>query len=286
VAVADAGGDGLLLAAGPDKLTTWYGATGQLHKSWTAGHGELHAAACSGDHRKVYTAGRDGMVRVWDVATAQLLHAWRAHRTPVRAIALVADDTLITAGQDGQLIVWSAPEGTRKRALVGGGTPIHCLAAAAGRVAAGTADGQIRLWSTSGQPLNTLAAHRQEVTALVFYANAARLASCSADATARIWDISHGRCLATIRPQQGPIRQICVSPDEQTLATTGYKLVLWDAVTGQERSVMTDPPGFVSCAAFSPDGRRLITGYDNGAVRLRRLPARRAAEGTGLDGIP
>ena len=63
VAVADAGHDGLLLAASrEDQLTTWHSATGQLRQSWNAGHGELRAVVCSSDCRKVFTAGRDGTV--------------------------------------------------------------------------------------------------------------------------------------------------------------------------------------------------------------------------------
>jgi WD40 repeat protein len=179
---------------------------------------------------------------------------------------------LITASE-AEIIVWDARGRRRTRVLSGASGAIRCLAASADLVAAGTAHGRIHVWNgASGHLLHTLTGHEQEVTSLAFYAGGARLASSSADATARIWDVRAGMCRATIRPQQGPILGVCVSRDEQTLATTGYKLVLWDARTGQERSVVTDPPGFVSCAAFSPDAQRLITGYDNGAVRLRRLP--------------
>jgi WD40 repeat protein len=276
VAVADAGDAGLLAAGREDRLTSWDSATGRLRNSWTAGHGELRAAACSADHRTVFTAGRDGMVRAWNIESAKLLHAWRAHQGAVQAMAFMARDAgLVTAGQDGAVVVWNAPRGTQRRVLAKPGSAMRCLAASAdGLLAAGTADGQIRLWNaTTGQPQRTPRGHEQEVTSLVFYAGGTRLASSSADTTAKVWDVSTGQCRAIIRPQQGPILGVCVSRDGQTLATTGYKLVLWDALTGQERSVVADPPGFVSCAAFSPDAKRLITGYGDGAVRLRRLAA-------------
>jgi WD40 repeat protein len=189
------------------------------------------------------------------------------------------DGGLITAGEEGAVFAWSK-RGTGRRMLVQPSDVICCLAASeTGVVAAGGAEGAIRLFdSASGQWLGTLAGHRQEITGLVFYGGGTRLASCSTDGTARIWDVSTRKCRATLRPQQGLIRGLCISADGETLATTGYKLVLWDAVTGQERSVVADPPGFVACAAFSRDGRRLVTGHGNGAVRLRRLADNVAAK--------
>jgi WD40 repeat protein len=274
VAVVDLGREGLLLAASRDgQLTTWQSDTGQLRNSWSTAHGELATAVCSSDCRSVYTAGSDGVVRVWDIASAELLHEWRAHASAVRAIALMDGGTkLLTASNNGEICVWDVANEDRRRQIAALGETISCVAASReGLLAVGDGKGQIRLVSAAvGQTVATLVGHEQEVTSLVFYAGGTRLASSSSDATARIWDASTGECLAIIRPQQGPVLRVCVSDDGETLATTGYKLVLWDAVTGQERSVVMDPPGFASCADFSGDGLRLVTGYDNGAVRLRR----------------
>jgi WD40 repeat protein len=275
VAVADAGPSNLLLAASKDdRLTTWNAATGQLGASWDAEHGELRAAVCFADGRQAVTAGSDGMVRVWDVASTKLERTWRAAPSGVLAVALAADGAkLVTAADNGSVALWNARNGSLLGSFESSGEVVQSLAVSPqGNVAGGTARGRIHFWNgTAGKRLRTIDAHAGPVHALTFYARESRLVSGSADTTAKIWDSNTGECLATMRPQQGPIDGVCVSADGQTLATTGYKLVLWDAATGQERSVVMDPPGFVSCATFSSDGLRLITGYGNGAVRLRRI---------------
>jgi WD40 repeat protein len=105
---------------------------------------------------------------------------------------------------------------------------------------------------------------------VVFYPDGRQLASCSSDATVRIWDLATGKCHTTIRPHQGGLLSVAISSDGQTLVTTGYKLSLWDAVTGQERCGLGDGRGLSWCAAFSADGKQLFSGYDNGVARLRR----------------
>ncbi len=193
----------------------------------------------------------------------------------MRNLALVGDDTtLASAGDDGAVILWDvrAP-GTKRRVLAQLSTAANCVAASAdgSRVAAGAADGAVRLWNaSSGQLLATLRGHQEAVNSVVFYPGGRQLASCSADATARIWDLATGKCLATIRPHQGGLLGVAISADGQTLVTTGYKLSFWDAVTGQERCGLGEGRGLSWCAAFSADGKQLFSGYDNGTVRLRR----------------
>ncbi|MES1212956.1 MAG: serine/threonine-protein kinase [Singulisphaera sp.] len=277
VAVMDGGADGTLVAASCDgSLRIWQSSTGQLLNSWQTDHGKLRAAARSKDGRRVLTAGEDGLVRVWDVKSAKLVHAWRAGETPVVAVALMPDGAqAIIATEDGALVAWNMAEKIQQRVLAGSGS-LYCAIATSsnGAIAAGTDDGRITLWSgTEDESPRTFLGHQQRITGLVFYMDGTWLGSSSTDSTARIWDVATGRCRVTMRPQQGPIHGICVTQDGETLGTAGYKLVLWDAITGQERAVLEDPPGFVTCAAFSRDGRRLIAGYGNGAVRLRRLPA-------------
>ena len=265
----------LLTGSRADRISLWHAPTRYLQSSWTARHGEISSLALSADGQTAFSAGRDGMVRAWNVASAKLLGAWRAHAGPVRSLALVGDGTtLASAGEDGAVILWNAFSlGTMRRTLAQMSVAANCVAASAdgASVAAGAADGAIRLWNTSnGELLATLSGHQKEVNSVVFYPDGRQLASCSSDATARIWDLTTGECHTTIRPHQGSLLSVAISSDGQTLVTTGYKLSLWDAVTGQERCGLGDGKGLSWCAAFSADGKQLFSGYDNGIARVRR----------------
>jgi WD40 repeat protein len=61
----------------------------------------------SQDGRRLFTSGDDGEIRVWDVASGQLLLTLRGHPMETR-LALQPDDTLVSASIDG-IRFWRAP---------------------------------------------------------------------------------------------------------------------------------------------------------------------------------
>lgn len=64
---------------------------------------------------------------------------------------------------------------------------------------------------------------------------------------------------------------IAYSPDGKTLAYTSgegrLKIVLWDLVNRKARSTLEGSATMLSIA-FTPDGRRLVSGHSNGKVAL------------------
>jgi WD40 repeat protein len=263
----------LVTATFDDKVAVWDAAGGRMRTAWVAGHGELHAVAVSTDGRAAFTAGRDGIMRVWNADTGRLARDWRAHEGAVTSLALSLDAAKIaTTGGDGWVKLWNAASGSLNKDVGRLDVAATCVALGLDdRVAAGAADGSIDLFDpATGQRLTRIAAHEGPVLAIAFYGDGARLASASADGTAKIWELPAGRLLATMRPQLGALRSITVTPDGQTLATAGYKLTLWDAVTGQQRCALEDVKGYAQTAVFDAEGRVLVSGYDDGVIRLRR----------------
>jgi WD40 repeat protein len=80
--------------------------------------------------------------------------------------------------------------------------------------------------------------------------------------------------LLTIRPQPRAqaVSTGALSPDGQFILTVARggasAATLWDAATGREVRRFAGPPQHVLCAAFSPDGTRLLTSGAGSQVRL------------------
>lgn len=77
------------------------------------GHkGPVRAVAWSLDDTKIASAGNDGTVQVWEVATGKTLVIYRGHHGSVNAIAWSPDGKRIaSAGSDGTVQIWLASIG-------------------------------------------------------------------------------------------------------------------------------------------------------------------------------
>jgi WD40 repeat protein len=59
----------------------------------------------------------------------------------------------------------------------------------------------------------------------------------------------------------------CFSPDAKLLASANDDLLVWDATDGQLLHRIAQPC-WVTALAFSPDGRTIVTGHDDGSLRF------------------
>src|SRR5262249_29652896 len=147
-------------------------------------------------------------------------------------------------------------------------------------VATAGADGAVRLWEATGEPLQTLrppgGAGRGRVQAVAL-SRLGHLAAGGEDRMIRIWDGSTGRLLHTLRGHEGAVRVLAFSPRGDLLASGGEDRTvrLWDVGRGRELRTFQgpDPDGrshqyAVRALAFSPDGRRLASGSEDHTAQL------------------
>eukprot|EP00928_Gymnodinium_smaydae_P000974 TRINITY_DN10362_c0_g1_i2.p1 TRINITY_DN10362_c0_g1~~TRINITY_DN10362_c0_g1_i2.p1 ORF type:complete len:586 (-),score=116.88 TRINITY_DN10362_c0_g1_i2:67-1824(-) len=125
---------------------------------------------------------------------------------------------VLTACADQTLRLWAAESGDCLLELVHGAQVLRTMFSLDGSIAA-SADGNCELHSwrlADGCHLQTLAGHAGKITSLAFAPGSDWLVSTSADATARLWDVSCGEggtaALATLAGHRGAVLAGAASP--------------------------------------------------------------------------
>jgi hypothetical protein len=89
--------------------------------------------------------------------------------------------------------------------------------------------------------------------------------SGGSDTLLRVWDLSLGELVRTLRGQSKDIDSVAFSPERKyALAGSTDLFKLWDLDTAEEVRTFTVQGGFVRTLLFSPDGKRGLSG--NGEV--------------------
>jgi outer membrane protein assembly factor BamB len=133
------------------------------------------------------------------------------------------------------------------------------------KAVSGSMDGRAILWEVAtGRQLLLLQGHGGMIWGVAYGPGGKHVFTSSWDGTVKMWDAAQGTEVRRF-PAQGRISDInglAVSRDGKHLLTGSDDgiLRLWDIASGQERRQFHGHRGFVYGVAFSPDGRRALSG--------------------------
>ncbi|MCD6533745.1 MAG: WD40 repeat domain-containing protein [Deltaproteobacteria bacterium] len=236
----------------------------------------VYCVAFSPDGRHIASGSVNRQVNFWEVGATELPSHMRGHTKFVWSLSFSSDGTtLASASGDGTVFLWDLEKRSHYRieeshyATI---IPLYGVAFSPQNdyFAAGCADGDVRLWSTtSKRPPWKLKGHKSEIYCVAFSPDGRFLASGSNDATVRIWNVEN-KCEEQVLSRPGcRVTSITFSPDGCLLAyaSTNSHIYIVNLADG-ESQILSGHQGLVWSIAFSPDSRLLISGSNDHSVRL------------------
>ena len=254
----------------------------------------------SPDARRLAWSCLDGFIRIWDTTTGRLEINQPSNTHQCRAVAFSPDGTRIAvAGFDGTIRLLDGASGREMltifahNSLVAGVT----FSPDGHRLASSSYDHTVRIWDAApltSDPLAphcvTLTGHKEKVSGVAFSPNGRWLASASWDHTIKLWELSNNgesqpsppaaqspaaglgaiSLRYTLRGHRGIVTGVDFSSDNRTLASASLDntFKLWDlqAPSGDSLTERLSIPVTqrAMSIAFSPDGKLLALGQDNG----------------------
>lgn len=221
-----------------------------LYKNLTTLNGHLDSVlsvAISPDGKIVASGSSDHTIKLWDLTTGELLTTLTGHFSPVLTVDFSPDgQTLASASKmelhDGNIKLWNISTG--------------------------------RLKQTLGSSLVSLGTN-----CVVFSPDGQTLATAHFDAIIRLWHLSSGKELRTLRGHGYDVNSVTFNRDGRFLVSGGIDgaIMIWDWRSGERISILNRPSNFlgsmlswldrsvgsIRAVAISPNGQTIASGGTN-----------------------
>ncbi|KAL1995006.1 hypothetical protein VTN49DRAFT_1193 [Thermomyces lanuginosus] len=197
-------------SSNPNPITTFEGHTNNV--TGVAFH-------CEG--KWMVTSSEDGTVKVWDTRTGSLQRNY-VHKAPVNDVVIHPNQgELISGDRAGIVRVWDLGESVCTHQLIPEeDTAVHSVSVASdgSLLCAGNKRGNVYIWRmiqdtevTRIVPVTMFQAHKDYLTRVLLSPDVKHLATCSADHTAKIWNLD---------PDYPPAKQAAANRNKQTNGAT------------------------------------------------------------------
>ncbi len=197
---------------------------------WEAASATVSSLAVTADGARVVAACDDGVARVWDLETGELLRSLEGRAAWLGQLALSADSSLAATSHRMTVSIWSLRAGKHSCQLQG---------------------------------------HGRMISGLAFAADGSYLASSDHGGVVRLWDPATCRTQAVLQGDSERLEHLALSPDGKVLLAAGGKAAwMWDVEAEELLSSYSVEGESISAVAFDRRGEWVAIGHGHGLISL------------------
>lgn len=248
-----------------------------------AHNGRVNDLIFTPNGQQLVTGSGAGNLRVWDVASGELISILQGESGRITSLAIDKAGTLIASGSsNGTLKVWQLSEAgniSNPVVLTTVGPQINTLIfdpADSNFILSGDQDGIVQRWDIAQtQPVQTLSDDADRIIGIDITQDGQYVASGSYDRTIRIWDLATGEKVQSLEGHDFVVSDVSFNPDGTLLASSSYdeSIKVWDWTEAQALCTLDGHSGFVYTVDFIDDGLALLSGGYDGMVKAWNLQA-------------
>jgi WD40 repeat protein/serine/threonine protein kinase len=282
-------GPAYAVAYNPDGDRLASGGNDNMVRVWAAGDGKelltlvghtstVTSVAWSPDGKRLASSARDaeGTIKIWDSSDGKELVSLDGHSASVMAISWSPDGTrLASASDDHSVKIWDPSNGRELRTLLGHDDMVWSLAwdHASMRLASGDFSGVVKVWRAADGEL-LVSCDRKDgpgaVYGMIWSPDDKRLI-VGGDGGTIFVDAANGKKLFDLGWQGSGAGCLAWNPRSNQLAIggrTGWVTRLFDADTSDAITVFRGHAGGIRGIAWHPDGLRLASAGEDGAIKI------------------
>ena len=233
---------------------------------------------------KIVASNNNEAIKLWHQQTGREIATLKGHKSRVNAIVIspVSVETpqgfgkiLASGSEDKTIKIWNLTTKKEIRTITGHSDSVHTLAISPdGKIlASGSNDKTIKLWDLqTGREIRTLRGHSSWVRSVAIsslnadsgnekHPNRKILASGSTDKTIKIWDLSTGKLIRTLKGHTQSVTSVAIAPslkgsDSTVISGSADRSVkIWNLFTGQLIHSLEGHATSITSLAINPANR-------------------------------
>lgn len=248
----------------------------EWHPPWKlyrmiSGHGGwVHSLTVDPSNMWFASGCRDGLIKVWDIASGRLRITLTGHISGVRGLAVSERHPyLFSCGDDKMVKCWDLEQNQVVRHYHGHLSGVYCLALhpTENILVTGGRDSVARVWDMrTKDQIYCLTGHTNTVGAVKCMESDPQIITGSYDTTIRLWDIKMGRTLTTLTNHKKSVRALAIKHDNSAFASGATdNIKQWSLPDGKFIQNLSGHDSIVNSLATNKYGV-LVSGADNGTL--------------------
>ncbi|KST64929.1 serine/threonine-protein kinase [Mastigocoleus testarum] len=213
-----------------------------------------------GPDSRIVASNSNQTIKLWDTQTGREITTLKGHKSRVNAIVInpVRVSTpqgfgkiIASSSEDKTIKIWNLETGSKIRTITGHSDSVHALAISPdGKIlASGSNDKTVRLWNLeTGKEIRTITGHSSWVRSVAisqFSIGSENdndiniLASGSTDKTIKVWNLSTGKLIHTLKGHTQSVTSLAMSPGVKGRSpvlisgSADRSIKIWDLSTGE-----------------------------------------------------